>query len=150
MAISTFVIGCDSELNVKGKVLELVNAPSTEKGSVYITNISTYQTHNIHISETPPQDINLQPIPSANISFWYITEKGGIIPVRGGPPTPESNIISSDYLGNFKELWVVGPGKSNMKIIVQKDGYYTVERIFPFDGGDPGTFDFTVLLVPKP
>ncbi len=145
-----FLTGCDSYLDAKGRVVEWVGAPNIEKGSVYIVNVSKQKTADIHINEYPPKGSNLQPAASATISFFY--ESGGekYIPIRGLPPSPEKNTVISNSQGYFEESWVIGAGNTNMKIIAEKDGYYTVERIFPFQGADPGTFDFTVVLVRKP
>jgi hypothetical protein len=147
--LSALLTGCDSTLDIKGRIFEWLDAPSNIKGDVYIMNVSDFQNHNVHINETPPQGYNLQPIPNVKVSFWY-ESKGEYFPIRGGYPTSQSNVISSDTNGIFKEFWIVAPGKYNLKIIVEKDGYYPIERIFPFNGGDPGTFDFTVLLVHEP
>jgi hypothetical protein len=141
--------GCDAQFDVKGKVVEWVDAPDNEKGSIYIINVSMTQSGKVFINESPPEGYSMQPVATANISFFY-EWRGKYEPIRGGYPTPSKNTLTSDFQGNFKEFWVVGPGEYNMKIVVQKDGYYSVERTFLFNGGDPGNFDFTVILVHKP
>jgi hypothetical protein len=50
---TVFLTGCDSTLEVKGKVFESV--PNLENGTVNIINISRTKTRNIQINEFPPE-----------------------------------------------------------------------------------------------
>ena len=131
-ALATFLTGCDSFFSAKGNIFEWVDAPNYEKGKIYINELAP---------ELPPEGYNLQPVASAKVSFYPRME------LSDGSFSPAVQL--SDNEGKFEESAVVAPGKYKMRITVEKDGYYPVERTFPFDGGDSGKFYFTVLLVRK-
>jgi hypothetical protein len=122
-ALATSLTGCDSVFQCKGNVFEWVDAPNYKEGEIYVNELPP---------ELPPEGYNLQPIASAKISF-----DGGKLAV-----------LSSDNEGKFEYWSVVPPVEYNMKITVEKDGYYPVEKKFRFYG-DSGEFYFTVMLVRK-
>jgi hypothetical protein len=54
--------------------------------------------------------------------------------------------ITSDSEGKFEVEWAVAPRGGDMRIVVEKDGYFTVERLF--EGARIEWYQFVVIMVP--
>ncbi len=127
--------GCASSHSQKGTVYEWTNPPAGGTGQIYVD------------PEPKPQGSKTLPLDNASISFFAPITIGCTSTVHeyyniGGD-------CVSDARGSFSGDLALGFGQSSyMKIVVEKSGYYPVEKIFVFSKGTPLRFD--VLLVRQP
>ena len=138
LSIVMFTTSCDTFLGYEGVVYERLDVPDDYIGEIYISEYTGGEGY-----ENIPslEGYNLQPIESANISLYY--QK------RGSDEYIQDDFLTSlsDNNGEFRATSAVYGGKY-WKIVVEKDGYYTMEKYFLF--GEAVSFYFTVILVRKP
>ncbi len=141
-SLTVLFSGCDGGLGIQGSVNEWVNAPNWEKGEIYI---DVGSSHNL----------KLKPIGSAHVAIYYKN-----IPPMGAScvsPDEQDEIgkwllwdeILSDPQGEFEKFWVIAAGEYPLKIVVEKEGYYSVEKEF-MHGGGSFSHVFDIWLVRKP
>jgi hypothetical protein len=133
-----FLTSCDSTLNVKGIAYNWKNAPLNSQG-IILDN------------KKPSAEYSLTPIQGAKVSILFGRTNEKLEPLNNytGSKTAEG-ILGTDNNGVFGGHWLDGFGKGYIKLVVEKEGYYTIEQVLKYDAVKANDFDLIILMVNKP
>jgi hypothetical protein len=139
--LNTLLTSCDSFLTVDGIIYDWVNAPSNEQGQIYI------QTE-------PPKGLSLRPVTGATISYYFKN-----IPPMGPSCSSASERekwilkrdgeLTSNSEGIFHGFWAVAGNNFPWKVVINKEGYYQIEKEFIYDWETTEEYNFIILLIQK-
>ncbi len=133
-SLAFLLAGCDSFFYPKGVVYEWKNPPVGQTGLVYVDPAQI------------PEGLELSPVENARISFFMALGSGCVGPSNNFVPIGGDTF--TDSTGHFSnDLAIAGGNSYAMKIVVAKDGYYLLDKIFTYSFDQRTKLRFVVLLV---
>lgn len=129
---------CDSTVNIKGVAYNWTDEPLDSKGLI-INN------------EKPLAEYSLTSIKGAKVNILYgvTTEKLESINKYTGPNADEGILITDDK-GVFVGHWLDGFEGGYIKVVVEKEGFYSTEQVLKYDVTKANDFNLLILMVQKP